>query len=72
LPSPYADPTARPSGRAEIDREREYPRDGADAYGALPETAQVYEGALATSPLADDPLYARGEDPAGPAAGAPS
>lgn len=44
-----------------IDREREYPRDGADAYGALPDTALVYEGNLAPSVLADDPLYARGE-----------
>lgn len=70
-PNPYADPSAKPSGHVEIDREREYPRDGADAYGALPETAQVYEGSLATSPLADDPLYARGEDPTGPAVEAP-
>ena len=53
-----------------IDRAREYPVEGPDSYGALPEDAPVYEGALAASPLADDPLYSRGEDPA--AAEAPS
>jgi len=47
-----------------VDREREYPRDGADAYGALPEDSRVYDGALPPSALADDPLYARGDDPA--------
>jgi sec-independent protein translocase protein TatB len=45
-----------------VDREREYPRDGPDSYGALPDTAVVYEGLLPRSPLADDPLYARGEE----------
>jgi sec-independent protein translocase protein TatB len=44
-----------------IAREREYPWEGADSYGALPDTASVYDGALAASPLADDGLYARGE-----------
>lgn len=53
-----------------VDREREYPADGADSYGALPEVATVYEGGLAPSPLAADPLYTRGEDsqPASPEA----
>jgi sec-independent protein translocase protein TatB len=41
---------------------REYPPEGPDAYGALPETATVYDGGLPSSPLANDPLYARGED----------
>jgi hypothetical protein len=41
---------------------REYPPEGPDAYGALPETASVYDGDLPPSPLAQDPLYARGED----------
>jgi sec-independent protein translocase protein TatB len=40
---------------------REYPAEGADAYGALPDTAKVYEGDLPASPLSEDPLYARGE-----------
>ena len=44
-----------------VDAEREYPREGADSYGALPEDSTVYPGALAPSPLADDPLYARGD-----------
>jgi sec-independent protein translocase protein TatB len=43
--------------------EHEYPRDGADSYGALSETAPVYEGLVAPSPLAEDSLYARGEPP---------
>jgi sec-independent protein translocase protein TatB len=43
--------------------EREYPREGADSYGALPDTAVVYEGSLPASALAEDPLYARGEPP---------
>ncbi len=44
----------------EVDREREYPRGGVDAYAALPDTAVVYEGSLPPSPLADDAVYARG------------
>jgi sec-independent protein translocase protein TatB len=44
-----------------VDREREYPQVGADSYGALPDTAIVYDGTLPASPLADDALYARGE-----------
>jgi sec-independent protein translocase protein TatB len=44
-----------------VDREREYPREGADSYGALPDTAVVYDGNLPASPLADDALYTRGE-----------
>jgi sec-independent protein translocase protein TatB len=39
--------------------EREYPGEGPDAYGAMPDTATVYEP-LAPSPLAEDPLYLRG------------
>jgi hypothetical protein len=44
-----------------IDREREYPNAGADSYAALPEDSSVYDGQLPSSPLAGDPLYARGE-----------
>src|SRR5580658_9305773 len=45
-----------------VDPEREYPIDGPDAYDALPDTAVIPE-ALAASPLADDPVYARGAAP---------
>ena len=44
-----------------IEREREYPREGADSYGALPDTAIVDELSLPASPLAEDALYTRGE-----------
>jgi sec-independent protein translocase protein TatB len=44
-----------------VEREREFPREGADAYGALPDTAVVYADSLPASRLADDPLYARAE-----------
>jgi sec-independent protein translocase protein TatB len=40
---------------------REYPPEGADSYGALPDTSKVYEDGLPLSPLADDLLYARGK-----------
>jgi sec-independent protein translocase protein TatB len=50
-----------------VAREREYPREGADSYGALPDTAMVYDGLLAASALAEDSLYVRGEPPAEPA-----
>lgn len=55
--------------RVVVDRVHEYPSEGPDSYGALPDTAAVYDGGLAPSPLADDPLYARGED--APPAAAP-
>jgi sec-independent protein translocase protein TatB len=42
-------------------RDREYPRDGADAYGALPDNAIVYADGLPKSPLARDPLYLLGD-----------
>lgn len=44
-----------------IEREREFPREGADSYSALPDTAIVYDGSLPASPLAGDALYTRGE-----------
>lgn len=54
--------TQVPSGPSvTVDRDREYPREGADSYGALPDTAVVYDGKLPASPLADDALYTRGE-----------
>jgi hypothetical protein len=49
-----------------VDRHREYPVEGADSYGALPDTAAVYDGSFPASPLADDALYTRGEAPAEP------
>jgi sec-independent protein translocase protein TatB len=56
-------PAAQPAvpSPSPVDREREYPREGADSYGALPDTALVYDGSLPASPLAEDALYARGE-----------
>src|SRR4051812_50213102 len=36
-------------------RDREYPRDGADSYGALPDNAIVYADGLPKSKLARDP-----------------
>ncbi|MFO0674624.1 MAG: Sec-independent protein translocase protein TatB [Polyangiaceae bacterium] len=42
-------------------RHREYPREGVDAYGALPDTAVVYVDLLAKSDLARDPLYMMGD-----------
>jgi sec-independent protein translocase protein TatB len=58
--SPLAGGAAAAAGLV-VDREREYPREGADSYGALPDTAVVYDGNLPASPLADDALYTRGE-----------
>jgi sec-independent protein translocase protein TatB len=62
VPSAYA-PTQVPGAPEPIavDREREYPREGADSYGALPDTAIVYDGSLPASELAEDALYTRGE-----------
>ncbi len=42
-------------------RDREYPRDGADAYGALPDNAIVYAETLPRSTWARDPLYVMGD-----------
>jgi hypothetical protein len=54
-------PEPSPVGQVTVEREREYPREGADSYGALPDTAIVDEQALPASPLAEDALYTRGE-----------
>jgi sec-independent protein translocase protein TatB len=48
-PAPVRAPAAIPriaSAVVPIDRAREYPTEGADTYGALPEGAKVYEGRL--------------------------
>lgn len=55
---------AEPYGRPDdfyVVRDREYPRDGADAYNALPDNAIVYVETLPKSPLHTDPLYRTGD-----------
>lgn len=42
-------------------RDREYPRDGADGYGALPDNAIVYAEGLPKSKWARDPIYVLGD-----------
>lgn len=44
-----------------VTREREYPRDGADSYRALPDTAFAYGNDFPESVFASDPLYAEGD-----------
>ncbi len=44
-----------------VAREREYPRDGADSFGALPDNAIVYAEGLPKSKLGHDPLYVTGD-----------
>jgi sec-independent protein translocase protein TatB len=44
-----------------VARDREYPREGADSHGALPDTAHMYTDGLPRSPLAVDPLYVVGD-----------
>jgi len=60
---PYLALPASSAGNDEVivQREREYPREGADSYRALPDTALVYAGSLPASPLARDPLYLLGD-----------
>jgi sec-independent protein translocase protein TatB len=43
-------------------RDREYPRDGADGYNALPDNAIVYAEGLPKSALFRDPLYVLGDE----------
>ena len=52
---------AQPAALTLFDGNREYPVEGADSYGALPDTSKVYDGDLPASALSDDPVYARGE-----------
>lgn len=47
-----------------VPRDREYPRDGADSLGALPDNAFVYGDLGQKSALASDPLYAFGDEDA--------
>lgn len=48
-------------GELVINRDREYPREGADSYGSLPDTAILYSGHSVPSALAADPLYVVGD-----------
>lgn len=67
----FLSPVARPlppatygsdvQGTGGVAREREYPREGADAYNALPDTAILYAGRRTPSTLARDPLYVAGD-----------
>jgi len=68
----FLGPVARPSTRissshSDVEpadprvREREYPREGADCYGALPDSAFLYAVASSPSPLATDALYVTGD-----------
>ena len=61
--SPVARAAGAYSGDGEISvvREREYPREGADSYGALPDTAILYAREAIASPLAQDSLYVMGD-----------
>jgi sec-independent protein translocase protein TatB len=64
---PAAAPTYFAAGTP-VDPEREFPSDGADSYGAVPDMAVMPESPV-PSAIAEDPVYARGE--AGPAADTP-
>jgi sec-independent protein translocase protein TatB len=48
----------------DVVRHREYPQDGPDAYGALPDNAIVYADSLPRSRWARDPLYVAGDEDA--------
>jgi sec-independent protein translocase protein TatB len=56
-PTPQDDPNA-----VVIEREREFPREGSDSYGALPDTAIVYANTLPASALAKDAIYMQGDE----------
>jgi sec-independent protein translocase protein TatB len=58
-----AKPAERPAYSDDfyVVRDREYPRDGADSYGALPDNAIVYAEGLPKTKLALDPLYVLGD-----------
>jgi len=54
-------PEARPIPGFDIPKTREYPRDGADSYGALADDAFVYQDGLVPSALATCALYTLGD-----------
>ncbi len=55
------DPVPVQANEVTIVREREYPREGADSYGAIPDTAIVYARGLPAGALARDALYVVGD-----------
>jgi sec-independent protein translocase protein TatB len=57
---PYV-PPAHAREEVIVPRDREYPREGADSYKALPDTALVYARTLPPSPFARDALYVMGD-----------
>lgn len=57
---PYLQTQMPGEASVRVNRQTEYPTEGADSYGALPDTATTPDP-LPASPLADDALYARGE-----------
>jgi sec-independent protein translocase protein TatB len=61
--SPSVPPSYIPPSSNEfvIVREREYPTEGADSYGTIPDSAIMYANGLPVSPLASDPLYVVGD-----------
>jgi sec-independent protein translocase protein TatB len=58
---PYASPAHQADDGVPIDRQREYPREGADGYKALPDTAITYADGFPKTSLARDPLYILGD-----------
>jgi sec-independent protein translocase protein TatB len=59
--APYPDSEAKPlPAGLLLDGDHEFPALGADSYGALPDDATM-DGELPASPLANDPVYAKGE-----------
>ena len=59
-PRVVAEPYGRPDDFYVV-RDREYPRDGADAYNALPDNAIVYAESLPRSAFHTDALYRTGD-----------
>lgn len=59
-PAPAALLGADGAPLVEVVRDREYPRVGADGYGALPDDAIVYAETLPRSAFADDPVFLAG------------
>ncbi len=64
----FMNPISRPESLAAVAstglvvaREREYPREGADGHGAIPDTAHMYTQGLPKSRFATDPLYVAGD-----------
>lgn len=60
-PARYEPLAPEPNPDFYVERDRENPREGPDAYGALPDTAIVYADTLPKSPLARDALYLLGD-----------